>query len=103
MSMFSKLKQFKDLRDKGKELQDMLAQESVTVDTLGGQIVLTMDGNLQMVGLAIAPELLKPENKEKLEKSIKEAHKEAMQKIQKTIATKMQQTGGFDLSSLMGD
>ena len=42
MSMFSKLKQFKDLRDQSKKLQDVLAGESITVRAAGDKIVLTM-------------------------------------------------------------
>jgi DNA-binding protein YbaB len=80
MSMFNKLKQFKDMRDQAKKMQDLLSGESTTVTTMGGQVVLTMDGNLQINGLAISPEALSPDKKEKLESAIKEAHTEAMKK-----------------------
>ncbi len=91
--MFNKLKQLKDLRDQGKRLQELLSGESASADAAGGKIVLTLDGNLQMSGLAIDPELLTPDKKEKLENGIKEAHREALKKIQRTIATKMQASG----------
>lgn len=100
MSMFSKLKQFKDLREQGKKLQDMLGGESVTVDTMGKQVVLTMNGNLEISGLAIADEALNPGNKEKLQNAIKEAHAEALKKMQRTIAMKMQQSGDFNMPGL---
>lgn len=95
MSVFSKLKQFKDLRDQGKKLQGALAGESVTVRTLSDKVVLTMDGNLQITGLAIDSEALSPTNKAKLENAIKEAHGDALKKMQRIIATKMQQMGGM--------
>lgn len=95
MSMFSKLKQFKDLRDQGKKLQEMLGHESVSVNSMGGKVVLTMDGNLAISGLAIDPEVINPDKKEKLENAIKEAHSEALKKMQRIIATKMQAMGGF--------
>ena len=98
--MFSKLKQFKDLREQGKKLQDMLGGESVTVDTMGKQVVLTMDGNLQITGLAIADEAMNVSNKEKLQSAIKEAHSEALKKMQRTIAMKMQQSGEFNMPGL---
>lgn len=100
MSMFSKLKQFKDLREQGKKLQDMLAGESVTVDAMGKQVVLTMDGNLQITGLAIADEAMSLDKKEKLQNAIKEAHSEALKKMQRTIAMKMQQSGEFNMPGL---
>ena len=102
MSMFNKLKQFKDLRDQAKKMQEMLGGESVTVDTMGRQVVLTMDGNMQITGLAIDPAALSPDKKNKLEDAIKEAHKEALTKIQRNVAMKMQQSGDLNLSSLLG-
>lgn len=93
--MFSKLKQFKDLRDQGKKLQEALGGESVTVRAFGDKIVMIMDGNLQISGLTIDPEVLKPENKTKLESAIKEAHGDALKKMQRVIAGKMKDMGGF--------
>lgn len=93
--MFSKLKQFKDLRDQGKKLQEALGTESVTVRELGDKVVLTIDGNLQMTGLAIDPEVLTPDKKDKLENAIKNAHSDALKKMQRIIAGKMQEMGGF--------
>ena len=93
--MFNKLKQFKDLRSQAKNLQNTLSQESVTVDSAGGKVVLTMDGNLQMTGLAIADELLAPDKKEKLQTAIKDAHGDAIKKIQRIMAMKMKEMGGL--------
>lgn len=100
MSMFSKLKQFKDLRDQGKKLQGALAGEAVTVRAEGDKIALTMDGNLQITGLAIDDELLNPSKKEKLQNGLKTAHSDALKKMQKIMATKMQEMGGFNLPGM---
>jgi DNA-binding YbaB/EbfC family protein len=93
--MFNKLKQFKDLRDQAKEWQEKLGKESVSAQGAGGKVVMTMDGNLTMTGLAIDDELLAVEMKEKLQSGIKEAHKEAMKKIQQIMAMKMKEMGGL--------
>lgn len=98
--MFSKLKQFKDLREQGKKLQGALSGESVAVKTFGDKVVMIMDGNLQISGLTIDPDALKPEHKSKLEAAIKEAHSEALKKMQRIIAGKMQEMGGME--GLMG-
>lgn len=95
MSMFSKLKQFKDLREQGKKLQGALAGESVTVKTFGDKVTLTVDGNLGITNINIDPEVLSPNNKIKLESAIKDAHSDAMKKMQRIIAGKMQEMGGF--------
>lgn len=100
MSMFSKLKQFKDLRDQGKKLQDLIGGETVTVDKANGKVVLTMNGNLELTGLAIDDSMLSADKKSDLEKSIKEAHADALKKMQRTIAMKMQQSGDFNIPGL---
>lgn len=94
MSVFSKLKQFKDLRDQGKKLQDALSGESATV-TSGG-VAITMDGNFQLTGVAIDEELLNPTKKEKLQNAIKDAHGDAIKKMQRIMASKMQEMGGME-------
>ena len=94
MSVFSKLKQFKDLRDQGKKLQGALSGESSTV-TSGG-VTLTMDGNLQITDVVVADEMLAPDKKEKLQNAIKEAHGNVLKKMQRIMATKMQEMGGMD-------
>ncbi|HYE59699.1 MAG TPA: YbaB/EbfC family nucleoid-associated protein [Candidatus Kapabacteria bacterium] len=93
--MFSKLKQFKDLRDQAKQLQDVLSQEVVTVKAAGDKVSLTMDGNLNMKELDIHPELLGADKKSKLESAIKEAHGEALKKMQRVMAMKMKDMGGL--------
>ncbi len=93
--MFNKLKQFKDLRDQAKTLQNALGQESVTVSSAGGRVSLTMDGNLGLVNVAVDHDLLAPEKKEKLEAALKEAHADALKKIQRIVAAKMKEMGGL--------
>lgn len=93
--MLNKLKQFKDLRSQAKKMQDELSKESVSVNAAGNKVVLTMNGNMKMTGLAIDDELLSPEKKNKLQDAIKEAHEDAMKKMQRIMATKMKDMGGL--------
>ena len=95
MSVLSKLKEFKDLRDQGKKLQGALEGESVTTKAMGDSVVLIMDGNMAITGLSIDPSVLTPDKKTKLENAIKDAHSDAMKKMQRIIAGKMQAMGGF--------
>ena len=97
MSMINKLKQFKDLREQGKKMQSLLADESVTARAAGDKLVLTMNGNLELTGVAIDDELMATDKKEKLQSAIKEAHADALKKMQRTIAMKMQQSGDFKI------
>jgi DNA-binding YbaB/EbfC family protein len=93
--MFNKLKQFKDLRDQAKDLQAKLSAESVTVTAAGGSVSLTMDGNLSLTAVVINEDLLSADKKEKLQNAIKEAHSEAIKKIQRIMALKMKEMGGL--------
>lgn len=100
MSVFSKLKQFKDLRDQGKRLQGALSGESVTCDAAFGKVSVTMDGSLNITGINIDDELTGKDKKDKLAGAIKDAHNEALKKMQRIVATKMQAMGGFDLPGM---
>lgn len=93
--MFTKLKQFKDMRSQAKDLQSKLATESVTVKVAGDRVVLTMDGNLSLTALAIDDELMMPNCKTKLQDAIKEAHADALKKMQRVMAMKMKEMGGL--------
>lgn len=93
--MLNKLKQFKDLRSQAKNMQNALGKESVTVKSAGDKVVMTMDGNLKMTGLAIDDELLSTDKKEKLQSAIKDAHADAMKKMQRIMAMKMKEMGGL--------
>ena len=93
--MFQKLKQFKDLRSQAKTLQNKLSEESVTVKAAGDMVVMTMDGNLKLVGLAIDDELMCADKKNKLQEAIKDAHADALKKMQRIMAMKMKEMGGL--------
>lgn len=99
MSVFSKLKQFKDLRDQGKKLQDTLSQESITTESAFGKVKLTMDGTMNLTKVQIDSELLSADKQDKLQTAIKDAHNDALKKIQRTVAMKMQESG-FEMPNL---
>lgn len=91
--MFSKLKQFKDMRDQAKSLQNLLAQETVHADAKGGKINLVMDGNQKIVSLDIDPSLLSPDKKKDVEEGVKEALDGAVKKVQRVMVEKMRSSG----------
>lgn len=99
--MFNKLKQFKDLRDEAKKLQNTLSQETLHHDEMGGKLNIVIDGNLEVLSIDIAEELLSPTEKQKLEKGIGDLVNGAVKKMQRKVAMKMQKESGMDLSSLL--
>lgn len=96
--MFNKLKQFKEMRDKAKDMQDKMGEEETTVSEggfTGGNVTLTMNGNMKVTDIDIDEDLLSPDNKENLEKYIKKALDSASDKMQKKMAKKMKDMGGM--------
>lgn len=85
--MFNKLKQFKDIREKAKQLQQ------VVVEGQGawGRIKLTLDGTFTVRSVSVDESLLTPGSKGKVENGIKEAVTDAVRKAAKEIAGKEQQ------------
>ena len=93
MTVFSKLKQFKDLRSQAKSLERVLAEETVHADAKGGKIQIVMDGNQKITALSIDPSLLAPEKKREVEDGIKEALDGVIKKAQRVMAEKVKGSG----------
>ena len=87
--MFNKLKQFKDLRDKAKTMQNALAGETISQEKNG--IKVSLNGNLEIIEIKLNSDLSKNEQ----ENSLKSCLNEAIKKAQKVMAKKMQDMGGF--------
>lgn len=97
MSMFSQLKQIKDLKEQAKKLQNELGKE--IIDTEKGGIKITMNGSQEVLKVEITnTDILG--NKEKLESAIKECTNESVKKVQNVMAKKMQSMPGLDLPNL---
>jgi nucleoid-associated protein EbfC len=87
--MFNKLKQYKDLRSQAKTLQNMMSQQSVTLEKNG--VNITINGNFEITSLKI----LEERNKEQLERNITDCVNEAIKKVQRVVAEKMQGMEGM--------
>ncbi len=87
--MFEKLKQIKDLRSQAKTMQNALSGESASAEK--GGVTITLNGNLEVQSVVIADGMTKAQ----IEQATKEAANEAIKRIQKVIAQKMQAMGGL--------
>lgn len=87
--MFSKLKQFRDLRSQAKTMQSALAQESVTEEKHGVKIVL--NGNMELIEIKLNGEL----SKNAQEDALKSCFNDALKRAQRLMAKKMQDMGGI--------
>ncbi len=87
--MFSKLKQFRDLRSQAKTMQDALAQESVS-ETKNG-VSITLNGNMEVISLSLNPNL----DKSAQEEAVKSCFNSAVKSAQRLMAKKLQDMGGL--------
>lgn len=101
MSQLSKLKQFKDLRKAAKDMQAVLAEETAMGEGAGGKVSLVMNGNQEVLSVDVDPALLSPDQKETVQKGVKDAVNNAIKSIQKSMAKKMQ-SGDLQMPD-MGD
>jgi DNA-binding YbaB/EbfC family protein len=93
--MFEKLKQFKDLRDKAKEIQTTLAVEKVEGSGAWNKIKIEMDGNQNVTSVTVADELLAVSEKTKLQDGMRDAINDAVKKAQRKMMEKMKDMGGL--------
>jgi hypothetical protein len=96
--MFNKLKQVKDLRDKAKDLQNMLAEEKVEGSAAWGKVKVQMNGNQSVLGVEIDPEMLS--DQKKLQDAMKDAFNDATKKAQHKMVDMMKKNGDLNLPGL---
>ncbi len=87
--MFSKLKQFQDLRSQAKTMQNALAQETVTEEKNGVKVVL--NGNMEVISLTLNDSL----SKSSQEDTLKTCFNDALKRAQRLMAKKLQDLGGI--------
>jgi len=82
--------------------QEELASLTVEASSGGGAVTVTMNGQLQILSVKIAPEVVNPEDVEMLEDMVLSAVKEAQVMAQDAAAKKMGGlTGGLKIPGLM--
>ncbi|MFZ2681977.1 MAG: YbaB/EbfC family nucleoid-associated protein [Patescibacteria group bacterium] len=98
--MFNKLKQFKDMRDQGKQMKAMLDEIVVVGSGANSAVMITMNGSHEILGV----EVKEGSDKATLERAIKDAIGDANKQLQQQLIKKMQEKGGgMDaIKSMMG-
>lgn len=99
--MFNKLKQFKDLKDRAKNIQSLLGKESAEGSAGWGKVKVTINGNQEIQSVTIDPSVMG--DKAKLESLIREAGNDAIKKIQQIMSAKIKEAGGLDIAAEFGD
>lgn len=96
--MFNKLKQFNDLRKQANDLKSILAKEEVTTES--SAVTIIMDGNQEIKSVKINAEYLEAGKKTQLENEIADNTNKAIKKVQRLMAEKMKDMGGFNIPGM---
>ena len=91
--MFSKLKQFKDMRAGAKKAQEILSSETVTGQGAWGKVMISMTGSFEVKSVAIDEAIVG--KKTDLENGVKDAIADAVKKIQFVLFKKRKELEGL--------
>ena len=80
MSVFNKLKEFKDMRSSAKKAQEILSAETVTGQGAWGKVMIEMTGTFDIKKVTIDDSLVG--KKADLETGVKDAMTDAVKKVQ---------------------
>ena len=97
----SQLEQVQKLQARMAEVQEELAQATVTATAGGGAVTVVMNGQQAVHSVEIAPEAVDPEDVEMLQDLILVAVNEAIERSQELAAERMGElTGGLGLPGI---
>lgn len=87
---FGQMKELYQMQKKAKQMQKELKAMEIEASSSDETINVIVSGEMKIISISIADEMLKPENKTKLENNIKETISQAMSRAQQESATRMQ-------------
>lgn len=84
-NFFEMLKQAGQIKKQAGRFQKILESKISQVSSPDGKITMKVNGKLELLYIDISPELLSPENKTRLEKSLIATWQKAQKEIEKII------------------
>ena len=92
------VRQAQKLQSRLSKLQEELAERTVEAQVGGGLVKVTINGNREVVGLSVAPDVIDPDERESLEDLLVAAFNEAIKNVQDMIDTETNKlTGGVNM------
>jgi nucleoid-associated protein EbfC len=96
------MKQAQKMQKQMMEIQEELANRSVEASVGGGVVVVTANGQQQILSIRIEPEVVDPNDVDMLQDLILAAVNEALRKAQELMTSEMNKlTGGLKIPGLM--
>lgn len=98
MNPFDLLKQFGAMQERMQEIQTRLARLQATGSSGGGMVQIDLNGRLEVVRVAIAPEAVDPKDIPMLQDLLRAAFSDALTKMKEKIREEVSAlTGGLNL------
>ncbi|MCM8803818.1 MAG: YbaB/EbfC family nucleoid-associated protein [Candidatus Omnitrophica bacterium] len=94
MGIFDNLKQISQLRQQATQFQKLLSSKIVEVSSPKNEIKLKINGRMEILNIEISENILKPENKNYIEKLIKKTFQDAQREVEKIIANEIKSAMG---------
>jgi DNA-binding YbaB/EbfC family protein len=95
------MKQANQMQMKMKKAQEELAQAEYEAGAGGGGVTVKVNGNYQLLAVAINPEVFKSADAEMLQDMVMSAANEALKKARETTQKEMEKiTGGLNMPGL---
>jgi len=95
------LKQAQKMQQEMTRVQAEVAEKEMEVTAGGGMITVRVNGNQQITGLKIKPDVVDPDDVEMLEDLIQVAVNQALESSQKMVQEEMGKvTGGFKIPGM---
>ncbi len=99
MVKINKLKQVWEMRKTAKKMQSAMGEILITGKAAHGQVKMSVDGNQKVTNVAIDPAMMVPDNRERLQNAIVDAHENAQKQLRDIMAAKLR-SGELKLDDL---
>ena len=86
MGIFDKLKNLNEMRKEAKQMEGVLAQETITGRSSGGKVVLTIDGNQNVKSVEVSPDIAG--DKSEVARHIRAALEDLFKQYKKVLQSK---------------
>jgi DNA-binding YbaB/EbfC family protein len=100
-NMANIMKQAQAMQQQMAKLQEEAATKTVTGSAGGGMVTVTVNGAMELVGIAIDPEAVKAGDVDMLQDAVMAASNDALRKAREMMAEQMKSvTGGLNVPGL---